>query len=127
MSFDQPLGHLNRNIQRLGLRKRSLNNLLPQALALDIFHGDKEPTLLFANLVDGADIIVGKRRGGFGLPDKTLSRLGVLGQLRRQKFQGYRPLEFGVFGFIDNPHAAFSQLVDNRVFPGDHAFFARDL
>ncbi len=46
--------------------------MLPQGRSLDKSHGDETLSLGLADLIDGADIGMVERRGGFGFVDETL-------------------------------------------------------
>ena len=65
--------------------------------------------------MDRADVVMLKRRGRLGLMHKTLFRILVAGQLRRQELEGDGAFEFGVLGFVDDTHAAFPELFEDLV------------
>ena len=46
---------------------------------------------------------------------KRSRRLAVLGHVFGEKFQGDEAIEPGVFGFVNDTHAATTQLFDNAV------------
>ncbi|MGH7494780.1 MAG: hypothetical protein ACREOO_20605 [bacterium] len=46
---------------------------------------------------------------------KALFSLSVAAQLRRQEFEGNEALELGVFGFVDDAHAATAELFEDFV------------
>ena len=50
-----------------------------QCITVQVFHGDERLAVLFANVVDGADIGVVEGGRGLGLAPETLQSLAVLG------------------------------------------------
>src|SRR6478736_3559433 len=54
-------------------------------------------------------------RCGLGFTAETLQSLGVLGEFFRQEFQGYKTVEAGVFGLVDDAHAATAELLHDAV------------
>src|SRR3954469_9062566 len=71
--------------------------------------------LVLFNGVNGADIRVVQSRSGASLPLKALERMRVLRQFCRQKLKCDPPPQLGVFRFVDNAHAAASQLAGDSV------------
>ncbi len=65
------------------------------------------------NFVDGADVGMVQRRGGFGFALETRQRLGIFGDLVRKEFQRHEAAELDIFGFVDNPHPATAEPLDD--------------
>lgn len=111
MGFFQSFRHLQGDIHRFGRRQRSAFDAAFQRLLVVIGHHDEQlPILGLAKFVDGANIGMVKRRSRARLLNETLFGLGVARQLRRQKLNGDVALQFGVFRFVDDAHAAFAEL-----------------
>ncbi|MCH7681960.1 hypothetical protein IID10_21785 [candidate division KSB1 bacterium] len=87
-----------------------------QRLAFVAGHGDKHLTILrLINFVDCADVRVVERRGRFGFVDEALFVFLILTQVRWQKLQSNKAVEFGVLGFVDHAHAAFAELFKDSI------------
>ena len=73
----------------------------------------KAPVLL-SNLVDGADVRVIQRRGGFSFAPESSSACGFE-HIVRQKFEGYETVQACVFGLIDDTHASATEFLNDAV------------
>ncbi len=60
----QRIGDLDRDLQQLIGLQRFSGDALPQRLAFQQLHGDEGPLLVFANVVNDADVGVIQSRGG---------------------------------------------------------------
>ncbi len=127
VGFLEPFGDLSRDLQGLFELERARVDPLPQALAFDIGHGDEGPVLGLVEVVDRADVGMVQGRGRFSLLPEPVPDLANVGQLRRQELQGHRPLEPGVLGLVDDPHAAPAELLRDSVFAGDDGPGPHDL
>jgi hypothetical protein len=65
-------------------------------------HGDERLAVLFADVVNSADVGMVQGRGRFGFAAETLQGLRILGQIAWKKFQGDETAKAGVFRFIDD-------------------------
>src|SRR5271165_1548716 len=86
-----------------------------QRLPLEIFHDDEGEAALFANVVDGADVGVIKRRGGLRLAAKTAQRSGVADHVIGKKFKCDEAVQARVFGFVNDAHASAAEFLDHFV------------
>jgi hypothetical protein len=68
--------------------------------AIEELHGDERLLFVLADLLNGADVGMIQRRGGTSLAAKTLERVRIVGDFRRQEFQRDKAAEFGVFGLL---------------------------
>ncbi len=95
--------------------ERAPGDAVLEGQAVEVLHGDESLAIFLANIVNGAD--VGMVQGGsrLGLTAKTLQRLPVLGDVLREEFQGDEAIEAGVFGLIDDTHAATAKFLDDAV------------
>jgi hypothetical protein len=71
--------------------------------------------MLFADVVDGADVGVVEGGSSLGLALKASQSLRVAGDLVGQEFEGDKPAQAGVFGLVDHTHAAATQSFEGAV------------
>jgi hypothetical protein len=83
--------------------------------AVEILHGDEGLAVFLTNVVDGTDVGMVEGRRRFGFAAKALERLAILSNVFRKEFEGDEAIEAGVFGLIDDAHAATTQLFNNAV------------
>jgi hypothetical protein len=86
-----------------------------QCRSVQILHDDKGLPVHLVNLVDGANVRVVQRRGGFGFTLKAGERLRVSADIIRKEFECDRAIEFYVFGLVDNTHSPTTELFDDTV------------
>ncbi len=75
----------------------------------------KWPAVVFADVVNRADIRVVERRSRAGLPMESFQGLAVGGNVVRKELQGYVSAEPGVFGLVDDAHTTAAQLFEDTV------------
>ena len=95
--------------------ERTAGDAVLQGQAIQILHGDEGLAILFADVVNGADVGMVERGSRLGLAAKALERLAVLGHIFGEKLQGDEAIEASVFGFVNDTHAATTQLFDDAV------------
>jgi hypothetical protein len=83
--------------------------------AIEILHGDEALSFVLADLVDGAYAGMVQGRGGAGFAMKTLKRLGILGHVFRQEFEGDESAESDVLGLIDHAHPAAADSLKDAI------------
>jgi hypothetical protein len=105
----QRVGHLNRDGQRLGDRERAFRNPRLERLAVEILDDEKREALVFADVVERADVRVLERRDQPRLALEALAELRVGGERRRQDLQGDDAIETRVVGSIDLAHSALPE------------------
>src|SRR5215467_8204049 len=86
-----------------------------QGLAAQHFHHDELLSLVFCNLMNGADVGVIQSGRSARLAAKPLKRLGIMGQVFRKEFECYMASEVQVLGFVDDAHAATTKLFEDTV------------
>ena len=122
MRLRQALHDLYSIAQRLFHRQRSLFDLLLECLAVVAGHGDEElPCLGLADFVDGADVGMVERAGCLCLGNEALFGNGVGEEVRREEFERDDAFELGVVGFVDDTHAAATELFEHPVMRDDTA------
>jgi hypothetical protein len=107
--------HLTPPFKHLLERQRLAGNPMFQRGAFHELHGNKHLTILFANLVDRADVGMIQRRRRTRLSPKTFQCLRNLGQVVGKKFKRDKPAKRGVLGLVNNTHAATAQPFDDAV------------
>jgi hypothetical protein len=83
--------------------------------AVEILHGDEGLAVLFADVVDGADVGVVQGGGRLGFAFEAGEGLGILGDVVGEEFQGDVAVKARVLGFVDNAHAAATELFEHAV------------
>ena len=89
--------------------QRAAGDAVLQGLAFEELHGDERLAVLLADVVNGAD--VGMIQGGCGVrfAPEAAERLRIAGDLVGQKLQGDETMQPGVFGLVDDAHAAAAE------------------
>jgi hypothetical protein len=82
---------------------------------VEVLHNDEGLAVVFANLVNGADVRVIQSRGRPGFTLETFERLRTRGDVLRQKLECYEAAELEVLGLVNHAHAAPAELIDNAV------------
>ncbi len=70
---------------------------------------------VLVNFVNGADVRMVQGRGGLGLALETGQGLRIFGHFVGQEFEGDKTVQLDVFSFVDNAHAAATELLDHSV------------
>src|ERR1700747_828524 len=83
--------------------------------ALEKFHGDEGLAILFADVVDGADVGMIERGGGLSFALKARQCLGIAGNSLRQEFQRYEGSKTSVLGLIDHAHPTAAEFLDDLI------------
>src|SRR5262249_9445297 len=86
-----------------------------QSDAVEKLHDNERVALVFADVVNCADIGMIEGGGGAGFSAKAFESLGIGREILREKFESYAAAKALVLGFIDDPHAAATQLLENLV------------
>src|SRR5262249_9408318 len=123
IAMDDALGM--RGVEGVGnlKRKREQSFVIEPGAATDIFerralqklHGDESLPLLFADVVDGADVGVIQRRCGPGFALKTRQGLRIKAELGREKLKGYGALQACIHRLVDNTHPPVADFFDDLV------------
>jgi hypothetical protein len=67
------------------------------------------------DVVNRADVGVIQRRSGTGFALKPLQCLGIVGDLRGEKLEGYITAEAGILRFVNDTHATATQFLGDAV------------
>jgi hypothetical protein len=101
--------------QQRFLRHGATVDAMFQRDAFQKFHGDERMPVLFADVVDGADIGMIQRGGGLGLALKTCQRARIARNFRREKLEGHEAVQPRVLGLINHAHSATAELLQNAI------------
>ena len=123
MRLVERIGHLDGDPQRLGAREPAALEPLGQGFAFEQLHDQKEDTPLVADVVERADVWMGKTRDRLRLALEALAHLVVLGKLARQHLHCDVAVETSVASTIDLSHSASSQGGENLVRPESSTAF----
>src|SRR5258708_19060145 len=100
--------------QALQLDSRAQDQI-PESLALQIFHHQKQSSLVLSDFVNGANIGMIQRRGRTSLAPEALQRLRIIRQSIGKKLERYEPAELDDFGLMHDPHPATANLPEKPV------------
>ena len=105
--------------------ERALVDQRLQVGAVDQPHGDVQPVVDLADVVDRHDVRIVQPCGGPGFAPEPLVEIGVLGVVGEQHLQRHHPVDRGVVGLPHLAHAATTQQLDQRVAAERRAFLRR--
>src|SRR5205814_8144661 len=100
--------------QATGIEWTALDLVL-QSKAVEELHRDKGAALLFADIVDGADVGMIERRRGARFAAEALEHLRIAGEIVGQELQRDKAAEAAVLGLVDQTHTASAQFVHEAV------------
>ena len=83
--------------------------------AVEKFHGDEGAAVVFADVVDRADVGMVQGGGGAGFALEAIERLWIVREIVGEKFESDEAAEAGVFGFVDDAHSAAAEFFDDAV------------
>ena len=109
------IGNLNSQVEQEVDRQRLAVDTVLQRLPLEKLHREEGAAVVFANVVDRADIRMIEGRGGASLPPEPLQHGQLSGDLVRQKFERHKAPQAGVLSFVDHPHPATADFFEHPV------------
>jgi hypothetical protein len=83
--------------------------------AIKELHNEEGAPVVLANVMDRADVGMVESGRSLGFATETLERLMVLGQVIGEELQSDEATETGVFGFVDDTHAAAAELLHDSI------------
>ena len=101
--------------QRLDVETATIGYARLQRGALQILHGDEGAAVLFADVMNRADVGMIQRRRGPGLALKAVHGLAVPSQFVGHELERDEAMEPRVFRFVDDAHAAATELLDDAI------------
>jgi len=96
-------------LQRTGL------DFLVKTFAFEEGHRDECLALELVNLVNGTDVGVVQRGGGFGFALEAFANFFVRDQVGCQELQSDGAVELRVLGFVDDTHPTFTEFLGDLV------------
>ena len=111
----RPWAGLNGDVKGVLELERTGFDTSVEAFAFEKGHRDESAAIGLGNLVDGADVGMVQGSGGFRFPLEALADVLVGNEMRGQELQGNGAIEGCVLGFVDDAHAAFTELLSNAV------------
>jgi hypothetical protein len=118
--------YLTPPFKHLRKRQRPPGHVMLQSGAFHQFHGDKHVAVLFANLVDHANVRMVERGCGTRLSLKSFQNLWIPGQVVRKKFERDKPAKGRILRLIDGTHPAAAQHFNDSVVGYDLADHGAD-
>jgi len=86
-----------------------------QHYAVEILHGDKCFPVLFADVINRADVGVVQCGCSLSLASEAREYQRIAGDVLGQEFEGDKTLQARVFGFVDHTHAPAAELFNDPV------------
>jgi hypothetical protein len=112
----ESFGDLAHDVDRLIHSQRPPGDLLLQGLPLIAVHADEQlPVLGLVDLVNGANVVVLKGRGGLRLVDEPLLGVVLAGQVRREELEGHVAFELHILGFVDHTHTPTTEFLEDSI------------
>ena len=103
------------DVEELVELERAIADKVLERLAVEKFHGDEGAAVGFADVVDGADIRMVEGGSGLGFALEAGESLRIGGNVFGEEFEGDETMEAGVFGFVNDTHAAAAEFVRDVV------------
>src|SRR5579862_2515444 len=106
---------LHTDIQQLVDRNGPALNAVLKGRTLKVLHYYVVVVLVFANIVDCANVGVIQCRCCFRLTSESFQCLGILSHVLGKELESHKTVQPGVLGFIDDTHSAATELFNNFV------------
>src|SRR5438128_10900010 len=97
------------------LRQGPTCNVVLESAAFEQLHHNELLPLMLTDLIHRADVRMIERRGSTRFAQEALERALIFRQILGQELQGHQSLQDKVFGTVNDPHAAASELFENAV------------
>ena len=109
MRMVQGIGDLDRDAKSLTDRERTPAQALGQRLPFQVLHDDEVDAIVFADVVEGADVRVAQPRRRFRFALEALTASRAVEHMLRQDLDCDRAAQSRVLGAIDLAHSARSK------------------
>jgi hypothetical protein len=83
--------------------------------AVEKLHSDETLAVMFTDFIDGANVGVVQSRGSASFAAETLQSMRVTDEILGEELESDKAAKVGVFGLVDDAHAAAAQLFDDAV------------
>jgi hypothetical protein len=88
---------------------------LLQCHAIEQLHDEELPPVVFPEVIDCADVLVIKGRGGLRFTLEPGEGMRISGYMIRQKLERDETVETSILSFVDDTHPAATELLDDPV------------
>jgi hypothetical protein len=105
MGRAQPIGDVNRNLQRLIEQERTFFQPMLQRLSFEIFHDEIGRPGLLADVIEGANMRMRELRDGASLTVEPLTKLGIGSKGIAEDFDRDGAIQARVAVFVHFSHA----------------------
>jgi predicted MFS family arabinose efflux permease len=122
----QGIGELHREIDGAAGIERPAGDGCRQALARDELEDEKQPPLIFPDLVQRRDIRVRQRCSGARLSQDAFTPIGIAGESWRHHLDRHGPAEPRIARAVDLAHPAGADSVEDLVVPDGVKHVKRD-
>jgi hypothetical protein len=109
------IGNLDRKRQQGFQIEGTAGDAVLQSGAVEKLHHDERLAVLLTDLVNGADVGMVECGSGPGLAAETFQGLRIVGDVVRKELESDEASELGVFGLVNQAHAAAAQLLQDAV------------
>ena len=109
------VGNFDGDIEQAVEFERAAVDHVLQCGAIEKFHGDERLAILFANIVDGANVRMVQRRGCLRFALEAPQGLRVAGDFVGKKFQSDETLQTSVLGLVNHAHATAAKIFHDAV------------
>jgi len=100
----ESVGNLGSQVQHLLQRKWLAPDTVLKRYAIQELHDYESKTVLFADVVNRADVRMIECGGGFCFPPEAFECSAVVGKILRKEFQRNKTAQRDVFGLVDHAH-----------------------
>ena len=111
----QRVRHVDGDSQQLLDFQRAVADQMLQGLAFQVLHDNERGPIIFADVIDGANVGMIQCRSGLGLAAKAAQRLLVAGNVLGEKLEGDEAAEARVLGLINYAHPATAKFLNHAV------------
>ena len=109
MSALEAVANFSADTSELLERKRAFFQTIGESFTLEIFHDDVANAVLFADVVELADVGMIQGRDGAGFAFEACVRFGFFGEMFGENLDGDGAVEAGVARAVDFAHAACAE------------------
>ena len=109
VGFLQCVGDLDSVLKRLVKRHCAASQPIRERLALQVLHHEVRGAVLFAHVIEGADVRMIELADRPRLAVESLTEVPVVSEPGRQDFDRHGPIEAGVASVVDLAHAAAAE------------------
>src|SRR5215831_18737416 len=95
--------------------ERAPRDTLFQSHPFQQLHGNERLAVLFADVVNGADVRVIEGGSSLGFALKAGERLGIAGYLIGEELEGNKTVKPSIFSLVDHAHATATELLNDAV------------